>query len=58
MKPATKGYILIDPPVGYFSPKAEIEAWIAKLEDMPANPEVIQALESAKRLLNPGDIHF
>jgi hypothetical protein len=53
MKPAVDGYILIDPPVGSFSSKAEIHAWIAKLETMPANPEVLAAIVQAKKLLDP-----
>jgi|PlaIllAssembly_1097288.scaffolds.fasta_scaffold00005_49 hypothetical protein len=53
MKPATDGYILIDPPVNSFSSKVEIQAWIAELEQMPANPEVLMALDQAKRLLDP-----
>lgn len=53
MKPAVEGYILIDPPVGPFSSKAEIHAWLDKLNDMPANPEVLAAIAQAERLLDP-----
>jgi|WetSurSiteA1Bulk_404760.scaffolds.fasta_scaffold11454_3 hypothetical protein len=53
MKPQNNSYYLIDPPISRYSSKGEIEAWIRQLEDMPANPEVLMALEDAKDMLNP-----
>lgn len=52
MKPATDGYILIDPPVNAFSSKSEILEWIAELETLPANPEVVYELNKAKSWLS------
>jgi len=44
-------YILIDPPVGPYSPRAEIIAWIKELEAMPSLPEVKEALHEARKWL-------
>ena len=42
------GYILIDPPVGPYSPVSDIKACIVELERMPKRPEVIQAIRETE----------
>lgn len=43
--------ILIDPPVGPYSTRADIEAWIAELRTLGDAPEVREALDDAERWL-------
>ena len=38
----SKGYIIIDPPVGPFSTVAELEGWLKYLEKLPADNEQVQ----------------
>ena len=46
------GYILIDSPVGAYSPEEDIIAWIDELKTYPDRPEVGNSIEEAKNLLN------
>lgn len=49
------GYILIDPPVGPYSPVEDIKAWIAELKRMPERPEVIDAIRQAESWISAPD---
>ncbi len=49
------GYILIDPPVGPYSPADEIKFWIVDLKGMPQTPEVVEAIREAESwITRPG----
>lgn len=41
-------YILIDPPVGPYSPVDDIKSWIGELKRMPERPEVDEAIREAE----------
>ena len=45
--------LLIDSPVGPFSPREEIEAWIEELKAMEPVPEVLDEIERAEGYLEP-----
>jgi hypothetical protein len=48
-------FVLIDPPVGPYSPVSDIKAWIAELECMSKRPEVIEAIREAELWINTQD---
>jgi hypothetical protein len=45
--------MLIDAPVGPYSTKEEIKAWIEELKAMEQVPEVLDAIAEAERWLEP-----
>lgn len=44
--------MIIDPPVGPYDSPDAIEAWLDELREMPAAPEVDQAIEQAQEWLD------
>ena len=46
------GYTLIDAPVIEYSSVVDILAWIGELEALPVRPEVDDALEEARKMLD------
>jgi hypothetical protein len=44
-------YVLINPPVGYYSSPDEIQAWIDDLTAMPQSEQRDLALQEAQQLL-------
>jgi len=51
------GHILIDSPVGPYSPIDEIRDWIEELNNMPDTLEVRKALEEAKSMFEMSKKH-